>query len=100
LRLGLFKEAASQQNVSVYRRNLQRAYIDRMEFLMNEKMTATASDDYYMTSQSDVRALVRGELKQLISTLQFAKMAPTDIETKYHYDDCIERINLILKPIK
>ena len=67
---------------------------------MKEKMNPEGNEDYYMTSQSDVRALVRGELKQLISTLQFAKMTPTDIETKYHYDDCIERINLILKPIK
>ena len=67
---------------------------------MNEKMTAAASDDYYMTSQSDVRALVRGEFKQLSTTLQLAKMSPTDIETRYHYDDCIERINLILKPNK
>ena len=100
LRVGLFKEAATQQNVSVYRRNLQRAYIERMEFLMNEKMNPPANDDYYMTSQSDVRALVRGELKQLIGALQLAKIAPTDIETRYHYDDCIERINLILKPIK
>ena len=100
LRLGLWQEAAKGQNVTVYRRNLQRAYLERMEFLSKEKMSADAKDDFYLTSQSDVRALVRGELNQLLKTLQIAKSAAVDSETKYHYADCIERINLILKPIK
>lgn len=100
LRLGLWKEASSQQSVTVYRRNLQRAYIERMEFLMKEKMNSSENQDYYLTSQSDVRALVRGELRQLVAALQIAKKAPIDLETKYHYEDCIERINQILKPNK
>lgn len=99
LRLGLWEEATKQQNVSVYRRNLQRAYLERMEFLSKEKMSSDSRTDFYLTSQSDVRALVRGELKQLLGSLKIAKVAAVDTETKYHYEDCIERINLILKPI-
>ena len=99
LRLGLWEEATKQQNVSVYRRNLQRAYLERMEFLSKEKMSSDSRTDFYLTSQSDVRALVRGELKELLGSLKTAKVAAVDTETKYHYEDCIERINLILKPI-
>jgi hypothetical protein len=100
LRKGLWKEASSGQNVSVYRRNLQRAYLERMEYLMTGKMTNTRGDDFYVTSQSDVPALVRGELKALLAQLKVAKNAGVNLETKYHYDDCISRIDEILNPKK
>jgi hypothetical protein len=53
---GIWKEA---NTVSIYRRNLQRAYIVRMEYLMKEEIKSTRSADYYNVAQSDVRALVR-----------------------------------------
>jgi hypothetical protein len=59
--------------VSIYRRNLQqRAYIERMEYLMKEEIKPSRSD-YYNVSQSDVRALVRGELVTLKSALGNSK---------------------------
>jgi plasmid maintenance system antidote protein VapI len=58
--------------VSIYRRNLQRAYIVRMEYL-KEEIKSTRSADYYNVAQSDVRALVRGELTTLKTALAIAK---------------------------
>jgi hypothetical protein len=100
LRKGLWNELTAKKNVSIYRRNLQRAYVERMDYLMNDKMNNTKKDDYYLTSQSDVPALVRGELKQLLSQLKTAKNSAVNLETKYHYEDCMERINSILYPKK
>jgi hypothetical protein len=54
------KELIPSTTVSIYRRNLQRAYIVRMEYLMKEEIKSTRSADYYNVAQSDV--LVRGEL--------------------------------------
>ncbi|WP_327018573.1 hypothetical protein [Croceibacter atlanticus] len=51
---------------------------------------------YYTVDQSDVRALVRGELKLLERQLKSARSSNT--LTKYHYDDLEDRINLILNP--
>jgi hypothetical protein len=45
-----------------------------------------------------VRALVRGELNQLKRSLSVASKMALDTETKYHYRDCIERINNVLDP--
>ncbi|MRX40939.1 DUF5117 domain-containing protein [Flavobacterium sp. LC2016-23] len=98
-RKGIWKEAAAPANVTIYRRNLQRGYIDRMGALMTEEIKPTdRSVTYYNVGQSDVRALVRGELNALRSTLLAAKARPVNTETKYHYEDCIKRIDLILNP--
>jgi hypothetical protein len=98
MRKGIWKEANTATSVSIYRRNLQRAYIVRMEYLMKEEIKSTRSADYYNVAQSDVRALVRGELTTLKTALAIAKSRAIDAETKYHYADCIERIAMILDP--
>jgi hypothetical protein len=98
LRLGIWSETRSKSNVSVFRRNLQRAYIDRMEYLMTEKIDPNRSRQYFNVSQSDVRSIVRGELNQLKRILTSAANSGVNTDTKYHYRDCIERINIILEP--
>jgi hypothetical protein len=98
MRKGVWKEANTATTVSIYRRNLQRAYIVRMEYLMKEEIKSNRSADYYNVAQSDVRALVRGELITLKTALGIAKSKAANTETKYHYADCIERIALILDP--
>ncbi|MFH6935842.1 zinc-dependent metalloprotease [Flavobacterium sp. FlaQc-30] len=99
MRKGIWKEAGSAASVTIYRRNLQRAYIDRMGTLMTEEMKPSdRASGYYNVSQSDLRALVRGELNTLKKSLTAAKALGTNAETKYHYEDCIKRIDLILNP--
>ncbi len=98
LRKGLWSETKQVANVSMYRRNLQRVYIDRMGYLMTEKMDPNRSRKYYNVNQSDVRALVRGELNVLRKALKIAATQAVNTETRYHYRDCIERISTILDP--
>ncbi|WP_243471960.1 zinc-dependent metalloprotease [Winogradskyella sp. MH6] len=98
LRLGIWSETKSAANVSIFRRNLQRAYIDRMEYLMTEKIDPNRSRQYFNVNQSDVRSIVRGELNQLKRVLASAANSGVNTDTKYHYRDCIERINTILEP--
>lgn len=98
LRKGLWKEADAATNVTIYRRNLQRAYIDRMVYLMTEELNPQRSRQYFNVNQSDIRALVRGELNVLKRKLNSASNAAVNTVTKYHYRDCIERINSILDP--
>ena len=100
LRSGIWKEITNKTSVNVYRRNLQRAYLERMEYLMTQEIKNTNSSDYYNVSQSDVRALVRGELINLKSQLSLAKNNPVDLETKYHILDSIDRTSKILDPNK
>lgn len=98
LRKGIWKELNSNQSVDVYRRNLQRAYIDRMAYMMTEELKPNRSGSYYNVNQSDVRALVRGELNALKNQLNTRKNTVSHTETKYHYQDAVKRIEQILDP--
>ena len=98
-RKGLFTETRKGSKVDIYRRNLQRVYVDRMDYLMTEDMKPNRyGETFYTVNQSDVRALVRGELKQLERQLKTARSGNT--VTKYHYQDLLARIDAILNPEK
>ena len=98
LRKGIMSETTATKNVDVFRRNLQRAYVDRMAFLMTEDMNPQRSTQYFNVSQSDIRALVRGELNTLKRQVGAAANRPVNLVTKYHYRDLVERIDVILDP--
>ncbi len=103
MRNGIWSELSGSKTIDTYRRNLQRAYIERMEYLMTEEPSAMPSNfRAFMgstpidVSQSDIRPMVRGELKTLRARIAAAR--PSDTMTKYHLADCIERIDSILDP--
>ena len=105
LRTGLWSEASRGRNVDIYRRNLQRSYLDRMAFLMTNNgprnrfsRPGFEGTFVYNVNTSDVRALVRGELKSLRSRLRSAKGAGVNTVTRYHYEDAIARIDQLLDP--
>jgi hypothetical protein len=84
--------------VDVFRRNLQRAYIERMDYLMTEELKPERTRQYFNVNQSDIRALVRGELNTLKNAINRIKNSVSNTETKYHYQDAVKRIDLILDP--
>ena len=104
LRRGLFSELRSGKKIDVYRRNLQRAYIDRMAFIMTNEQTSNLPPQFRRlfggtqvnVSQSDIRAVVRAELKSLRSQLRSAGGA--DAMSRIHIADALERVNNILDP--
>lgn len=98
-RKGLFSEVASRSTIDIYRRNLQRAYVERLEYLMTEEQGPASRFSTRTTidvSQSDIRAVVRAELKELKRTLQNSRIR--DRMSQIHTEDLVERIDLILEP--
>lgn len=96
VRKGLWKEAYRGVNVDIYRRNLQRTYLERMALLLNTKTSAGRLS--YNVGTSDVGSLVRGELKTLRSRLKLAKSGYINTTTRYHYEDAIAKIDTLLDP--
>ena len=88
LRNGIFQEANYARNVDVFRRNLQKSFIDRMSMLLNSKNAQHA----------DINSIVRGELESLNFQLTIAKNRRVNRMTKYHYRDCIAKIKEALNP--
>ncbi|WP_430409481.1 zinc-dependent metalloprotease [Kordia sp.] len=103
LRNGIWTELRSGKKVDAYRRNLQRAHIDRLEYLMTAK-SQTGFGRFgrrstpLNTSQSDLRAVVRAELNTLKSNARSAISRTGDSMSKIHLRDIVERIDMILDP--
>lgn len=105
LRKGVFSELSSGKAIDAYRRNLQRGYIDRMNYLMTKEQTPIPSQFRRFVSrtnvdvnQSDIRAIARAELKTLESTIKSGLARTGDTMSKIHLRDALERIDAILNP--
>lgn len=105
LRSGLWSELAGGRTIDTYRRNLQRAHIERLEYLMKEEpaplpaaFRAFVGSTPIDVSQSDIRPIARAELRALRTQIGAAVGRTSDTMSKYHLEDCIQRINAILDP--
>jgi Met-zincin/Domain of unknown function (DUF5117)/Domain of unknown function (DUF5118) len=82
LRAGVWSELAKPGTaIDIYRRNLQRSYLDNMDARLNGSGGST-----------EVRALVRGELHALDAQLAAALPGATDERTRLHIRDCRDKI--------
>lgn len=101
LKKGIFSEVATRSKISVERRTLQKAYVDRMLAILNPApaaggitisfggSTAAAPADL---SRTDVSSVTRAHVNQLRAELAAAAAAYTDSMSKYHLQDLVARI--------
>ncbi|MFA6945093.1 MAG: zinc-dependent metalloprotease [Pedobacter sp.] len=106
LRNGIWSELKTGANVDTYRRNLQRAYIERMSFLLNENETpvppqfAAFAGPQIDVSQSDIRPMARQELKSLAIQVRSALPKYSNPVLRSHLEDVLSRIDEALDPKK
>lgn len=87
-RRGIFSELSAGAYPDAYRRNLQRAYIDKMEALLK------LEDGKY--DHTDIKAVARGTLKNLQKTVGSASKKFKSGMSKIYVDDLKARIDGIL----
>ena len=88
---GVWSELASGDDTDVYRRNLQRAYLGRMDELMRDEDAL----------QTDIAPYVRAQLNSLLERLlqeHEERNGASLNATTLHYGDSIARIQAILEP--
>ena len=99
--VGLWKEVKEGKTPDTYRRNLQRAHIERLAYLLREEQKLT---DYQRqsggttnvnVSQSDIRAASRSELNKLYKLINL-KRKTSKGKGKAHLEDAKSRISLLL----
>lgn len=88
--------------IDAYRRNLQRGYLERMEWLMTEEPDPPPDFPIFRgmrvdVSQSDIRPLVRHQLTQLKEEVSRGRFGTSDESTRWHLDDVLVRIDDILE---
>lgn len=108
LRKGVWSELYSNKSIDGYRRNLQRAHLDRLDFLLNKAKNQSGvrrNGGYFKQtavniSQSDIKAMVRGELKRIKRDVKRSIPNARNTITRYHLQDAVDRIDNILNPTK
>ncbi|SFD37188.1 protein of unknown function [Algibacter lectus] len=85
LRNGVWKELNTGKNIDTYKRNLQRAHVNRLAYLMTS------------TSNSDIKAISRAELTTLKNLVR-SRIGSRNAITNIHLRDMAEQINAILDP--
>lgn len=87
LTMSIYSETASGTSPTIYRRNLQRTFIEGLERVL---MSETNRYEH-----SDAKAIARATLKSLIEKLRNTRSS--DQMTKFHYDDLQDRIVEVLE---
>jgi hypothetical protein len=105
LRKGIWSELPAGRKIDTYRRNLQKAHIDRLAYIMTAQNQGKKPDlgGYQKStvvniSQSDMRSLARAELNILKRNIRNAVPRTSDRMSKYHLQDSSERIDVIFDP--
>ncbi len=90
-----------QPAVDVFRRNLQRGYLERLAALMTEDERELPSQVSHLgvdVSQSDVRASARGTLRRVQDDARRALSRAQDAATRDHLADVVARVEDTLDP--
>ncbi|RYF57383.1 MAG: zinc-dependent metalloprotease, partial [Cytophagaceae bacterium] len=113
LQNGIFSELASGKAVDIYRRNLQKAYAEKLIAVLNTPASAGAGAAPFAGAgfrfnpgpvtdirKSDIMSVVRGQLVGLQRSIAAAMPRQTDTMSKYHLADIQARIQNALDPKK
>lgn len=101
LRSGLWSELDEGGEIGPYRRNLQRGYLERMDYLLSKEAQPDdlpdGYEDYVIDTpvnvrQSDIRAYVRRELRTLREAVEQGLRRTSDEATRVHLQDVLARI--------
>jgi hypothetical protein len=105
LREGVWSELRSGRAIDTYRRNLQKAHVERLEYLLTAESQRKLPDfggyrksTAVTTSQSDIPSIARAELRRIQRSARSAAGRTGDAMTRYHLQDIVDRIDEILDP--
>lgn len=100
LRKGVWSEIYSRKSIDTYRRNLQKAHIERLDYLLNKAMNQTGryGSATVNVGQSDIKSFARGELNKLRRDVKAAASRTSNTTTRYHLEDVVARIDAALDP--
>ena len=109
LKKGIWGELASKKPIEIYRRNLQKSYVERIGQIISPAsgtsvggifITMGAPAAMTDTKKSDIISVLKANLRSLRAEIKAAYPAMSDKMTQYHLQDVADRIDRILDPRK
>jgi hypothetical protein len=105
LKKGIWSELAARKPIDIYRRNLQKSYVNILSSILNPPANSSVTIAPGITisspttsDKSDVKSVVRAHLAALITEVKAAAAGIGDPMTKYHLQDVSKRIDNALNP--
>lgn len=102
LKKGIWGELATGKATDIYRRNLQKSYINNLIAQINPQVISIQPGLTISTGglsdKTDVKSILRAHLSSLRVEINSAAAKATDPLTKYHLQDLSDRINKALNP--
>ncbi len=105
LQQAIWSELAVRKPIDIYRRNLQKSYLERVRMILRPPAVSGMSITLRIgtpasmidTRRSDIISVLKANLRTLRTNVKAALPAITDRMSRYHLEDVIERIDEILK---
>jgi hypothetical protein len=107
LKQNVFTELTTKKPIDIYRRNLQKAYIERLGNIINPPsmqggtITITfgnAPAPMVDTKKTDILSYLKGHARELKAAVNAAAAGTADKATKYHLQDLSDRLKKMLDP--
>lgn len=103
LKQNVFTELTTRKPIDIFRRNLQKAYVERLNTLINPVQTAAAfsfgtNTPVIDNKKSDVLSYLKGHTRELKALTDAAVVGTVDKASKYHLQDLSDRLKKILDP--
>jgi hypothetical protein len=107
LRKGIWSELATRQPIDIYRRNLQKAYVESLDHLINPEPTSGLQISFGGTitpsmnpRTTDAISIAKAQLRTLASEIRAALPSYNDANSRAHLQDVLDRITQSLNPDK
>jgi hypothetical protein len=103
----VWSEVYERKAINVYRRNLQKAYVERLGGIINPAAGGSGGSFGGITisfgptldaKKTDIVSVAKGTLRSLKADISAAIPAAPDKLTRYHLQDVMDRIGKILDP--
>lgn len=95
LQAGIFSELATHKPISIFRRNLQKAYVEKLITLL-----PPAAEKSGLSAGNDGISIVKAHAKKLAAGMQKASLLVAESMSREHLQDLYERLNTALHPVK
>ncbi len=105
LKQSIFTELPGKKPIDIYRRNLQKAYVERLGNIINPSPASGGITIFFGntspsvdTKKSDILSYLKGHCRELKIQTDAAAASSSDKATKYHLQDLSDRLKKILDP--
>jgi Met-zincin/Domain of unknown function (DUF5117)/Domain of unknown function (DUF5118) len=105
LKQNIFTELEEKKAIDIYRRNLQKAYVERLGNIVNPPPAAGGITIFFGNAapsvdvkKSDIFSYLKGHCRELKLLADAAAASARDKATKYHLQDLGDRLKRILDP--